>query len=294
MRPSEEGLLLLCCKLGQPVRPLSPSEYKQLEAYVRAMNLTRSKDDFQEVTPKYLASLGYSEEMSQRIHSLLDRPEALKSYLAAQPDISIITRISDRFPHRLRRLGSDCPPALFCKGDTALLDSRCISLVGSRMLFPRGSAFARRIGTMAANEGFTLVSGGASGADSAAQEACLAAGGDVICFVPDRLESYSSRPHVLYCCAEGYDLPFSNTRALRRNFFIHAMGEKTFVAQCPRTAGGTWQGSRENLKHSWSELYVLNDGSEGADALARLGASFVEDDLPPLADLLSYQLSIFD
>lgn len=294
MRPSEEGLLLLCCKLGQPVRPLSPSEYKQLEAYVRAMNLTRSKDDFQEVTPKYLASLGYSEEMSQRIHSLLDRPEVLKSYLAAQPDISIITRISDRFPHRLRRLGSDCPPALFCKGDTALLDSRCISLVGSRMLFPRGSAFARRIGTMAANEGFTLVSGGASGADSAAQEACLAAGGDVICFVPDRLESYSSRPHVLYCCAEGYDLPFSNTRALRRNFFIHAMGEKTFVAQCPRTAGGTWQGSRENLKHGWSELYVLNDGSEGADALARLGASFVEDDLPPLADLLSYQLSIFD
>ena len=294
MRPSEEGLLLLCCKLGQPVRPLSPSEYKQLEAYVRAMNLTRSKDDFQEVTPKYLASLGYSEEMSQRIHSLLDRPEVLKSYLAAQPDISIITRISDRFPHRLRRLGSDCPPALFCKGDTALLDSHCISLVGSRMLFPRGSAFARRIGTMAANEGFTLVSGGAPGADSAAQEACLAAGGDVICFVPDRLESYSSRPHVLYCCAEGYDLPFSNTRALRRNFFIHAMGEKTFVAQCPRTAGGTWQGSRENLKHGWSELYVLNDGSEGADALARLGASFVEDDLPPLADLLSYQLSIFD
>lgn len=294
MRPSEEGLLLLCCKLGQPVRPLSPSEYKQLEAYVRAMNLTRSKDDFQEVTPKYLASLGYSEEMSQRIHSLLDRPEALNSYLAAQPDISIITRISDRFPHRLRRLGSDCPPALFCKGDTALLDSRCISLVGSRMLFPRGSAFARRIGTMAANEGFTLVSGGAPGADSAAQEACLTAGGDVICFVPDRLESYSSRPHVLYCCAEGYDLPFSNTRALRRNFFIHAMGEKTFVAQCPRTAGGTWQGSRENLKHGWSELYVLNDGSEGADALARLGASFVEDDLPPLADLLSYQLSIFD
>ena len=294
MRPSEEGLLLLCCKLGQPVRPLSPSEYRQLEAYVRAMNLTRSKDDFQEVTPKYLASLGYSEEMSQRIHSLLDRPEALNSYLAAQPDISIITRISDRFPHRLRRLGSDCPLALFCKGDTALLDSRCISLVGSRMLFPRGSAFARRIGTMAANEGFTLVSGGAPGADSAAQEACLAAGGDVICFVPDRLESYSSRPHVLYCCAEGYDLPFSNTRALRRNFFIHAMGEKTFVAQCPRTAGGTWQGSRENLKHGWSELYVLNDGSEGADALARLGASFVEDDLPPLADLLSYQLSIFD
>ena len=294
MRPSEEGLLLLCCKLGQPVRPLSPSEYKQLESYVRAMNLTRSKDDFYEVTPKYLASLGYSQEMSLRIHSLLDRPEVLKNYLAAQPDISVITRISEKFPHRLRRLGNDCPPALFGKGDTELLNSHCIALVGSRMLFPRGSAFARRIGTMAAEEGFTLVSGGASGADSVAQEACLAAGGYVICFVPDALETYPSHPHVLYCCAEGYDLPFSNARALRRNYFIHAMGEKTFVAQCPRASGGTWNGSMENLKHGWSEVYVLNDGSEGAEALANLGATFVSDDLPPLFDLLSYQLSIFD
>lgn len=294
MRPAEEGLLLLCCKLGQSVHPLTPNEYKQLEAYVRAMNLTHATDDFKEITPKYLISLGYSDEMSERIHALLERPEVLKRYLAAKPEITALTRISDGFPQRLRHLGTDCPPVLFCIGDTELFDSHCISLVGSRMLFPRGQAFAERIGTMAANEGFTLVSGGAPGADTAAQEACLAAGGYVISFVSDALENHKPRSHVLYCCAEGYDLPFSNARALRRNHFIHALGEKTFVAQCPRASGGTWSGSADNLKRGLSEIYVLNDGSEGAQALVDLGATYVDDDLPPLSDLLSYQLSIFD
>lgn len=294
MRPAEEGLLLLCCKLGQAARPLSPSEYKQLDTYVRTMELTRFENGLCEVTPKYLASLGYSTQMSERIHTLLDRSKVLQEYLAAQPDISVVTRISDSFPHRLRHLGIDCPPALFCKGDTEMLTSQCIALVGSRMLFPRGQAFARRIGTMAAEEGFTLVSGGATGADTVAQEACLAAGGYVICFIPDALESYQPRPNVLYCSAEGYDFPFSNARALRRNRFIHALGVKTFVAQCPRCSGGTWAGSIDNLKRDLSELYVLNDGSDGAQTLAELGATYVDDDLPPLSDLLSYQLSIFD
>ena len=92
---------------------------------------------------------------------------------------------------------------------------------------------------MAAREGFTLVSGGASGADTAAQEACLAAGGTVICFVPDELSRYAPRKNLLYCSADGYDLSFSASRALRRNHFIHALGEKVFVAQCPGTSGGT-------------------------------------------------------
>lgn len=294
MRPSEEILLLLCCKLGQSVKPLSPSEYKQLEAYIRAMQVTRACDDDFEITPKHLASLGYNEEMSERIRILLGRTDVLKSYLAAQPDISVLTRISDGFPQRLRRLGPDCPAALFCKGDPELLQTRCISLVGSRLLFPRGRIFAEKIGTMAAEEGFTLVSGGAAGADTVAQEACLAAGGYVISFVPDVLQDYTPRPHLLYCCAEGHDMPFSNGRALRRNAFIHCLGEKVFVAQCPSTSGGTWAGASDNLKRDLSEVYVLNDGSDGAAALHGLGANYVEDELPPLTDLLSYQLSIFD
>lgn len=293
MQAAEKGLLLLCCKLGQAVKPLTAAEYRQLSEYVRIRSLTGTQQDT-EVRREQLMSLGCSLEMSNRVAGLLDREKALREYLYKAENTAVLTRISEGFPRRLYRLEDDCPATLFCKGDLSLLNSRCISLVGSRLLFPRGRDFARRIGRMAAREGFTLVSGGASGADTAAQEACLAAGGTVICFVPDELSRYAPRKNLLYCSADGYDLSFSASRALRRNHFIHALGEKVFVAQCPGTSGGTWAGTSDNLRHRWSEVYVLSDGSDGAEALMALGAVGVDENLPPLADLLSYQLSIFD
>lgn len=293
MTPIEEGLLLLCCRLGQAIQPLTPAKYRQLEQFMSTRQPKQSEEQL-EFSPTYLASLGYDTELSHRIFALLNRPNQVQEYLSAAPDITAVTRLSERFPQRLRRLGGDCPPVLFCKGDLELLNTTCVSLVGSRLLSPRGRAFAERIGVMAAEEGYTLVSGGANGADSAAQEACLRAGGYVICYVPDELQKHPYRNHVLYCSAEGYDVPFSANRAFQRNRFIHAHGQKTFVAQCPACSGGTWSGSCENLRRKLSEVFMLHDGSEGAAALVELGANYVEDDFPSIGDLLSYQLSIFD
>ncbi len=293
MRGAEEGLLLLCCKLGQSVKPLSAAEYKQMRALAAAKK--PAIGSLGDVTPAYLSSLGYGEEMTGRILSLLDRPQVLLNYLSAHEDVRVITRLDEeRFPRRLRRLGIDCPAALFCKGDLRLLNTRCIAAVGSRALYSRGRAFAREVGKHAASEGFTLVSGNAAGADSAAQKACLEAGGKVICFVPDELTKYPETENVLYCSAYGYDLPFSTARALSRNLLIHALGELTFVAQCPSTSGGTWSGTSENLKRGLSDVYVLNDGSKGVNALIALGAVPVDDRLPPISELQPPQLSIFD
>ena len=58
---------------------------------------------------------------------------------------------------------------------------------------------------------------------------------------------------MLYCSAGGYELPFSTPRALARNCLIHAMGEKTLVAQCAEGTGGTWSGSQWNLRRGMSE-----------------------------------------
>lgn len=295
MRGAEEGLLLLCCRLGQSVKPLTATEYRQMEAIVAVRAPADAGGIPGSVTPEFLASLGYNEEMSGRILTLLNRSRVLRDYLAAQQDIHVLTRLDeDRFPRRLRKLGGDCPAALFCKGDPSLLNTRCIAAVGSRVLFQRGDRFAREVGRLAANEGFTLVSGNAVGADTAAQEACLRAGGKVVCFVPDELTRYAPRENVLYCSANGYDLPFSPARALSRNLLIHALGEKAFVAQCPGRSGGTWAGASENLKRGLSDVYALNDGSVGINALCAMGAFPVEDRLPSIADLPACRLSIFD
>lgn len=282
MRGAEKSLLLLCCKLGQAVKPLSSSEYLQLAQYVHTKIVTQHGALSQTISPLYLRSIGYSEQFCMRIGALLNREAALQAYLTQAKRIGVLTCASEGFPARLFSLGSDCPAVLFYRGDSRLLQTRCISLVGARKLLPRGFAFAQRIGTLAARSGFTLVSGGAIGADSTAQEACLAHGGNVICFVPDELQHYRERNRILYCSVDGYDAPFTAARALYRNHLIHAMGEKTFVAQCLETKGGSWSGSQANLRHGWSKLCVLNDGSTGANALIQMGAIAVDDALPNL------------
>lgn len=288
MRSEEETLLLLRCRLGQTVRPLRGTEYRQLVSVLHT-----AKADGQ-ITEDLLYACGLESALRANVLTLLHRRETLRRYLDAVPEISVVTCLSDGFPRRLRALGEDCPPVLFCKGDVSLLKQRCIALVGSRRLFARGSAFAAHIGTLAAKEGFTLVSGGAVGADSIAQEACLAAGGSVICFVPDDLTHYPMQKNLLFCSDEGYEFTFSSARALRRNRFIHALGEKVFVAQCPRCAGGTWAGTQENLRRCLSAVYALQDSSEGIRALAALGAVLLSDFPSEIGSLTPPQLSIFN
>lgn len=291
MHPTEEGLLLLRCRLGQSVRPLHEAEYRRL---VAVLHQARAVGTHTQITDELLRAYGFEAFFRQRVLTLLHRREVLYRYLTAAPDITVRTRLGEAFPQRLLALGEACPPALFCKGDVSLLQTRCVALVGSRRLYARGSAFAAHIGTLAAKEGFTLVSGGAVGADSVAQEACLRAGGSVICFVPDAPVRYPVRDHLLYCSDEGYELAFSSARALRRNLFIHALGEKVFVAQCPQCRGGTWAGTKENLRRGLSEVYALRDSSEGITAIATLGANLLDDFPSELSGLSPSQLSIFN
>ncbi len=291
MQKREETLLLLRCALGESIQPLSETEYGQLAL---RMELLRQETPDAELDAACLRRLGCSATMQERIPALLRRREQLARYLAEHPELSIRTRISAGFPQRLRRLGERCPAALFLKGDVTLLQTPCISLVGSRCIAPANRAFAAAIGVQAAREGYTLVSGGASGADRAAQDACLRAGGRVICVVPDALIDHPAHARVLFCSLEGYDLAFTAARALQRNGVIHALGEKTFVAQSDFARGGTWSGTTENLRCGLSEVYVYDDGSAAAAHYAHSGAVLLAAAPQNIAVLGPDELSIFD
>ena len=295
MRPAEEGLLLLCCALGTQDVPLTPAQYRTLARRVR--QTCQAGDG--EVTPAYLRALGYPEAAALQITALLDRTDTLHRYLeaAAAQGITVLTRLSDGFPARLRRMGeTECPPALFCRGDTALLGTRCVALVGSRQLRPDNRRWPvqhkrrshRKIGLQSAQGAFPRSPA------SHQTDLSLKAGGRVICFVPDSLLDHPARQNVLYCSAGGYELPFSTPRALARNCLIHAMGEKTLVAQCAEGTGGTWSGSQWNLRRGMSELYVFDDGSAASAALQSCGAERLPDIPASLALLRPFQLSIFD
>ena len=271
---------------------LSLAQARELSRRARAAGIGE-EDPFRDVTVKDVRRLGYSEYEAGHIVLLLGRERQLDGYLLAaeKAGVTVITRLDNRFPRKLReQLGARCPAALFCRGDLRLLQRPCISVVGSRHLAQPGAQFAAQAGCLAAKEGFTLCSGDAMGADRTAQEACLSNGGSVLIFPATELVYFPVRENVLYAAEGGFELGFSAQRALGRNRYIHAMGEKTLVAQTGFGKGGTWSGSLDNLQHEYSPLFVFDDGSEGARALCARGATPVQA-LTSLQALTPAQLS---
>ena len=271
---------------------LSLAQARELSRRARAAGIGE-EDPFRDVPVKDVRRLGYSEYEAGHIVSLLGRERQLDGYLLAaeKAGVTVITRLDNRFPRKLReQLGARCPAALFCRGDLRLLQRPCISVVGSRHLAQPGAQFAAQAGCLAAKEGFTLCSGDAMGADRTAQEACLRGGGSVLIFPATELVYCPVRENVLYAAEGGFEFGFSAQRALSRNRFIHAMGEKTLVAQTSFGKGGTWNGSLDNLQHEYSPLFVFDDGSEGARALCARGATPVQA-LTSLQALTPAQLS---
>lgn len=296
MNTAERGFLLLCGDLADGMTPLSLHQLHLLRQ--RLSGIEQEGDASTSLSVPFFQSLGYSEKYAARLAALYDRETVLQQYLelGAQKGCFPLTCVSDGFPQELRsRLGKRCPAVLFYRGDPTLLDGRKIAVVGSRKLKAYGSAFAARVGELAAREGLTLVSGNAHGADKTAQEACLQNGGSVIAVVSEPLcEQLPASDRILYLAESGWHQEFSAERALGRNRLIHALGERSFVAQCA-VGSGTWQGAANALKHAIAPVFVCNDGSEGAKGLENLGAAPVTPEkLNDLSALCPAQTSLFD
>lgn len=295
MTGPERGFLLLSSHLGNPDRPVLTTA--QLRELASRMRQTEKPGDDRALTERDLTLLGYSRELSRRIVSLLEEEELLDHCLrrASRLGCVPVTRISEGYPLLLRqRLGLDSPGCLWVRGDVSLLQMPGVSLVGSRELEPENLSFAQAVGCHAARQGFVLVSGNARGADRAAQEACLAAGGRVISIVADELHRHPVRERVLYVSEEDFDAPFSAQRALSRNRCIHALGRMVFVAQARLHKGGTWDGTARNLRFGWSPVVCFRDGSAASRELEQMGAYLLEsEDLQEIFETSCREITLF-
>ena len=278
MNARERGFALLCSHLGDPDRKcLTLAQFRTLAKRVSLMHRPLVQ---RELALADLKELGYSPELAQRILQLLRQEDQLDWYMqkAAKAGCRILTRLSEGYPPALRsRLGLDAPACLWVKGDPTLLSVPAVCLVGSRVLNVPNEAFAKAVGAQAARQGYVLVSGNARGADTAAQQSCIASGGRVISVVADSLCTRPERENILYLSEDGFDLPFSALRALSRNRIIHALGEKVFVAQCAFGSGGTWDGTQKNLHKGYTPVFCFADGSEAVQALYGMGASGIDE-----------------
>jgi len=289
---AEQGFLLLTSCLGDPDRkPLTVPQIRELRNRIAGK---KADEPDREMVAEDLLRLGYRQDMAERILSLLGERERMARYVsrAARKGCVVITPVSSLYPQRLMNgLGGECPGCIWAKGELSLLGLPAISLVGSRELYGKNEAFSREVGKQAALQGYVLISGNARGADRCAQDACLEHGGKVISIVADELDCMTKRDGMLYLSEDGFDLPFTAQRALSRNRLIHAMGEKTFVAQSSFQTGGTWSGTANNLKRNMSPVFVFDDGSLAARELIQMGAAAVTAE--ELKDIRSLQKDTF-
>ena len=93
----------------------------------------------------------------------------------------IITPSKMEYPQRLLTL-QDPPLVLYAYGDTSVLTNELsVSVVGARKASDYGQAVARALSSAMASIGFTVVSGGALGIDSAAHLGALDENGKTVC-----------------------------------------------------------------------------------------------------------------
>jgi len=99
-----------------------------------------------------------------------------------------IGRGDARYPGVLERI-PDPPAGLYCRGNTALLESFCVAVVGTRLASDYGRRVAADFAGALAADGITVVSGMALGIDAIAHRATLDAGGSTIAVLGTGIEN---------------------------------------------------------------------------------------------------------
>jgi predicted Rossmann fold nucleotide-binding protein DprA/Smf involved in DNA uptake len=125
--------------------------------------------------------------------------------------------------------------------------------------------FAQRLARSCAEAGFIVISGGARGVDSAAQDEAIEAGGRVVAVLAESLERAIQKRAILAAVRAGTltlltpfhpATPFSVGVAMARNRLVYCLSDAAVVVSSSESEGGTWAGAVENLERGWVALYV--------------------------------------
>ena len=183
--------------------------------------------------------------------------------------IYITTRAEENYPNRLKKtLKKYSPPIIYYSGNLDLADRKAVAIVGSRDVDNDGVLFTKKFASKCAREGYVIVSGGAKGVDSIAENTSITENGCAISIVSNNLNKKIKEKSVRNAILEGRllvmstvnpDAHFTVYRAMDRNKYIYGLSQYAVVVSSSYDKGGTWNGATENLKRKWVPLYVRND-----------------------------------
>lgn len=125
---------------------------------------------------KLLDEHGSIVKVCQALNAPLNEAEALIQR-AGETGVKLFSLEDESYPDLLKHI-YDPPPVLYVKGELA--DAKTLAIVGTRRASRYGLETARKLGYELAALGFTIVSGLASGIDTAAHQGALEANGRTV------------------------------------------------------------------------------------------------------------------
>ncbi|ODN30195.1 DNA-processing protein DprA [Fervidobacterium thailandense] len=193
--------------------------------------------------------------------------------------IKVVTTLNHQYPHVLKqKLRDSAPPLLYYSGNLELCNDEGVAIVGSRQPNPNAVAVAQKLAQTCATEGIVVVSGGARGIDSEAHNTALEYGGNTVVFLSCEMldiltcafrkrcsdnrrfvlnaRTLIDEGRLLLISAVHPNAKFFTGNAMDRNKFIYALSKIAFVVAA-NESGGTITGAKENLKHNYSQLWVV-------------------------------------
>ncbi len=240
------------------------------------------------------ASRGALEEvvgpkLAQRITQYTDVADVDGQQRAmAEYDASVITMEDPAYPLRLAEI-YDPPLLLFVRGALLEQDQYCVAIVGTRRASPYGLRMAEKFGRELAARGITVVSGMATGIDTAAHRGALSAGGRTIAVLgngvdvvypnqnADLMQRITQQGAVVSQFSMGTKP--SPGHFPYRNRIISGMSQGTLVVEAPLTSGAliTARQAAEQGREVFAvpgQVGITN--SQGPHSLIREGAKLVE------------------
>ncbi len=150
----------------------------------KALDLISKFDSLENIFSATYAELTRIPGIKDKIaRSILNDPdEALisgQSKLIDKFQVQVITLWDDTYPAQLKQI-YDPPIALFCRGNTGILHSDSIGVVGTRTPSAYGKQISADFSRELARQGLSVVSGAARGVDAVAHRACLQEKGNTI------------------------------------------------------------------------------------------------------------------
>lgn len=266
------AIILLCSDLcakdaAEIINPYTVSQWSKFAQRLVENDLL-PKDIFDIPTKLIKEKLELSGEEVIRIERLLSRSGQVGIELSSLNDngISILTRADKEYPINLKnKLKRLAPPVLYFAGNLSLLANKGISIVGSRDIDEAGMNFTKQLSIRCTNDGLNIISGGARGVDSIAENVANNSEGTTVIVVSDSMDKKIRnkdtrqailRKQSLILSPYRPDMNFQTYAAMERNKYVYALSNFVVVISSDFNKGGTWAGAVENYRNEWVPMFV--------------------------------------